>query len=327
MNHPSGLSAAAVQVYRLRVTHPTDSVTELGCRAGLPPEVVIAAESELTRLGLLRTSPAGGWVAVGPETATEELVAATEHEILQLQVALGATRAKMQALSAHYMEARSLRSARGDIETVRGLDNIRAVIDDLARTATTTVDTLAPGGGQGEQALSAALPNDLRVLSRGCQLRILFQDSARRHKPTGQYVTRITAAGAQARCLSHLPTRMILYGDDCAVLPIDHERTGLGVIVVRDASVLGFLRWLYDHHWSQATDFFVDEHESPLGLSSVEAEILSQLASGRTNPTISAELGMSERTVARIVAGLMERLGAGSRFEAGVRAVQLGWVS
>ncbi|WP_209311079.1 helix-turn-helix transcriptional regulator [Streptomyces spiramenti] len=327
MTHPSGLSTVAVTIYRLRVANPTASPEELAARAGLTSAAVAGAEQELGTLGLLRPSPAGGLVAVGPDTATEELVAAGDHDILQAQVALGATRAKMQALSGHYLEARSLRSERGDIETVVGLENIRAVIDDLSRTVTGSVDTLAPGGAQPEHATAAALPSDLRALGRGCRLRILFQYGARRHQPTRHYVSNITSAGAQARCVSHLPTRMILYGEDCAVLPVDHENTGDGVIVVRDASVLSFLRRLYEYYWSRASDFLLEEGDSPLGLSPVESEILAQLAEGRTNPVISADLGVSERTVARIVAALMERLGAGSRFEAGVRAVQLGWVT
>ena len=327
MSHPSGLSADTIRVYRLRVTHPTDSVAELAERAWLAPETVAEAEKELISMGLLCASPAGGWVAVSPDTATEELIASAEQEVLQRQVALGAIRARMHALSSHYLEARSMRSARGDIEIVRGLENVRAIIDDLARTASTSVDTLASGGGQSEQALRAALPNDLRVLSRGCQLRIVFQDSARRHKPTTQYVSRLIAAGGQARCISHLPTRMILYGMDSAVLPIDHERTSIGVVVIRDPSVLGFLRLLYDYYWAEATGFFAADHESPRGLNGEEREILSLLAAGKTNPTISKELGISPRTVARIVAGLMERLGADSRFQAGVKAVQSGWLS
>jgi DNA-binding CsgD family transcriptional regulator/sugar-specific transcriptional regulator TrmB len=326
MNHPSGLSPETLTVYRLRVTHPTDRAAELAQRAGLPRDLVISAEQELTNLGLLRTSPGGGSVAVNPETATEELIAATDQEILQRQVALGAVRARMNALSSHYLEARSMRAARGDIEVVRGLDNVRALIEDLARTASSSVDTLASGGGQSEQALRAALPNDLRVLSRGVRVRIVFQDSARRHRPTARYVSRLAADGGEARCLSHLPTRMILYGQDCAVLPIDHARTSIGVVVIRDTAVLGFLRLLYNHYWARATSFLLKDTSTPRGLDREDHEVLTLLAAGKTNPTISRELGISPRTVARIVASLMERLEADSRFQAGIRAAQLGWL-
>lgn len=327
MDHPSGLSTGTIRVYRLRVTHPTDTVEELAARAQLAPEVAAEAEQELIELGLLGPSPAGGLVAVSPETATEELLASSEQQVLQQQMALGMVRARMHSLSSHYLEARSMRSARGDIEVVRGLGNVRAVIDDLSRTASGSVDTLATGGAQSEQALRSALPSDFRVLSRGCRLRIVFQDSARRHQATNHYVSELTAAGGEARCLPHLPTRLIVYGTDCAVLPIDHERTSIGVVVIRESSVLGFLRLLYDYYWELATDFLDTGKGTPRVLSGEEREILHLLARGKTNPAISKELGISQRTVARIVASLMERLGAESRFQAGIKAVERGWLN
>ncbi|MDP9611903.1 MULTISPECIES: LuxR C-terminal-related transcriptional regulator [Streptomyces] len=45
-----------------------------------------------------------------------------------------------------------------------------------------------------------------------------------------------------------------------------------------------------------------------------------------TDSAVARQLGMSDRTVRRVVAQLMERLGAQSRFEAGVRAVERGWI-
>ncbi|MFF3559037.1 hypothetical protein ACFYXS_03210 [Streptomyces sp. NPDC002574] len=38
------------------------------------------------------------------------------------------------------------------------------------------------------------------------------------------------------------------------------------------------------------------------------------------------KLGLSDRTVRRIVAELMQQIGADSRFQAGVKMVRLGWL-
>lgn len=53
---------------------------------------------------------------------------------------------------------------------------------------------------------------------------------------------------------------------------------------------------------------------------------LELLASGLTDRVAAAHLNISERTYRRQVAELMDRLGARSRFEAGVRAAARGWV-
>ncbi|MGW2374540.1 response regulator transcription factor [Kitasatospora sp. NPDC001683] len=62
------------------------------------------------------------------------------------------------------------------------------------------------------------------------------------------------------------------------------------------------------------------------GLSAQEARAIRLLADGLTDEAVAKRLGVSHRTARRLATELMERLGARSRFEAGVRAVQQGWL-
>ena len=66
--------------------------------------------------------------------------------------------------------------------------------------------------------------------------------------------------------------------------------------------------------------------EQPV-LTPRQAATLRLLAIGHTDESIAKRLGLSDRTVRRIVTDLMRRLDARSRFEAGVRAVQIGWLA
>ncbi|MET8630960.1 LuxR C-terminal-related transcriptional regulator, partial [Kitasatospora sp. NPDC004669] len=50
-------------------------------------------------------------------------------------------------------------------------------------------------------------------------------------------------------------------------------------------------------------------------------------ADGHTDDAIAKRLGVSPRTARRIATDLMERLNARSRFQAGVRATQAGWLA
>lgn len=61
-------------------------------------------------------------------------------------------------------------------------------------------------------------------------------------------------------------------------------------------------------------------------LTGQQATALRLPAEGHTDETIAKRLGVSHRTARRIASELMDRLGARSRFEAGVRAVQQGWL-
>ncbi|MGW3248842.1 helix-turn-helix domain-containing protein [Streptomyces sp. NPDC001070] len=62
------------------------------------------------------------------------------------------------------------------------------------------------------------------------------------------------------------------------------------------------------------------------GLTGQEATTLQLLADGLTDEAIAKRLGVSPRTARRIATDLMERLNARSRFQAGARAVQHGWL-
>jgi DNA-binding NarL/FixJ family response regulator len=57
-----------------------------------------------------------------------------------------------------------------------------------------------------------------------------------------------------------------------------------------------------------------------------DARILSLLSDGRSDSTIARESGISLRTVERRVRSLMDRLGAKTRFQAGVQAARRGWI-
>jgi DNA-binding NarL/FixJ family response regulator len=65
---------------------------------------------------------------------------------------------------------------------------------------------------------------------------------------------------------------------------------------------------------------------APLGLTPHEAATLRLLALGHTDEAIANRLAVSPRTARRTASDLMERLGARNSFQAGVRAVQQGWI-
>lgn len=62
-------------------------------------------------------------------------------------------------------------------------------------------------------------------------------------------------------------------------------------------------------------------------LTDRELEVLSLAAKGFTNKAIGAQLSISDRTVQGHLAHIFDKLQAGSRTEAVMRAVSLGWIS
>lgn len=70
------------------------------------------------------------------------------------------------------------------------------------------------------------------------------------------------------------------------------------------------------------------KESSPVeALTSREIEVLVLVAKGFTNKAIGTQLGISDRTVQGHLAHIFGKLQAGSRTEAVMRAVSLGWIS
>ncbi|MGP3965313.1 response regulator transcription factor [Nonomuraea sp. 3N208] len=67
---------------------------------------------------------------------------------------------------------------------------------------------------------------------------------------------------------------------------------------------------------------------SPDGSTLTEQQraVLRLLATGAKDAAIARSMGVSTRTITRLVSELTAALGASSRFQAGVRAARLGWL-
>src|SRR4030042_3329067 len=84
---------------------------------------------------------------------------------------------------------------------------------------------------------------------------------------------------------------------------------------------------------ANVTQKLLSQLSHPKGTSLVEAltaremEVLELVAKGSTNKAIGVQLGISDRTVKGHLAHIFKKLQAGSRTEAVMRAVSLGWIS
>ncbi|MFJ6687006.1 helix-turn-helix domain-containing protein [Streptomyces werraensis] len=83
---------------------------------------------------------------------------------------------------------------------------------------------------------------------------------------------------------------------------------------------------LFEQTWEQAVPLGVQRPVAPEGPTAQEQVLLKLLAGGSTDEVAARQLGVSLRTVRRIMAELMNRLGARSRFEAGLLAAHSGWL-
>ncbi|MFE0025223.1 LuxR C-terminal-related transcriptional regulator [Amycolatopsis sp. NPDC059021] len=164
-------------------------------------------------------------------------------------------------------------------------------------------------------------------LRAGVRCRALFPDSAR----LSSTLSGLSLAGAQVRTDAEVPMEALVIDRRSVVLPVDRTGTGnqTGVAVFRLPGVVTATAGLFERIWQAAVPLAPAELPDPDDeqmLTGRERDLLALLCSGSTDESAAAQLGISVRTVGRMVADIMNRLGARSRFQAGAKAVDRGWL-
>lgn len=323
-----GLDTDAERVYRTMLSHPDDTVADLCARTGMPDQHLRAALDRLSAMALIHPSLAEGtgFRAVGPETAMELLLARQQAELAAQQMRVEASRAAAAQLIAECSALRPQRAADG-AEQIMGADAIRERLARLADEVQHEIWTFAPGGAHTEEDLRASREPNTRLLERGVRMRTVYLDSVRNHQPTLDHVAWLGQFGGQVRTAPTLPIRMIIADRTRAVLPLDTDDARAGAVILTGTGTVTALCALFDSTWAAATPLGTQPAATPQGqLTPQEHAALKLLAQGCTDEAIAKRLGISPRTARRIAADLLERLDARSRFQAGVHAVQDGWL-
>ncbi|MFF6995708.1 DUF6879 family protein [Streptomyces sp. NPDC008313] len=332
MLEPLGLGAHAAEVYRAMLKRPDYGVEDLVSTLGWQPEVVRSALDECVRLALVKPSwdEPGQLRVVSPEIGLQALLSRQENEFLERQKRIAEARIEVARFVDEYTAAQQrLRST--VIERIMGLDDIRSRIEEFTQECETELLTFATGGPQTEASRRASRPLCEELAQRGVVMRSVYLDSVHNDPGTVDHLRWLHRHGDQVRTTASLPSRMLLFDRTHAVLPIDPDASAAGALVLRGQGVIAVLCELFDRVWECAIPFSGgrpqprDRGEEEL--SGQEQAVLRLLGEGLTDEVVARKLGVSVRTGRRITAELMGRLGARSRFQAGLRAAQLGWLS
>ncbi|MFJ5233187.1 LuxR C-terminal-related transcriptional regulator [Kitasatospora sp. NPDC088391] len=323
---PIGLDAFGEAVYRAMLLHPDLDTAGLATHLDSTEPEVGAALDRLADLALTRPATCGTrWRAVNPERGLAALLAHQEAEELRRQREAERSRAAMAGLIAEYASLHTPGGQRG-IEMLTSLDLVRDRLVQLASDATAEVLSFAPGGPQPAPVMAASRVLDQETLERGVRMRTVYQDSVRNDPATVQYARWLHGLGGTVRTSPTLPLRMIVVDNATALVPIDPEDPRKGAVLLQSPGVVAALRALFDQVWEQARPLGATPRRDPRGLTGQERELLRLLAEGLTDERAAQRLGVSLRTVRRMMADLMVRMDARSRFQAGIQCAALGWL-
>ena len=324
-----GLDNICVQVYLMMHSAPEDDTAQIAERLGFQTAEVIDAIDELSDLTLLRPglSPTQKLRPVSIERAIHTLI---RQQSEQLKIQTGSL-SMLQSAMKELLESRPTREdgfGHADIETLTGAEQVQSLVERLMFRATESVWSAIPGRPMAPEVLEAARPFDEEVSQRGVSGRSLYQNSVLADRRNLDYARWLGSLGSEIRSTPVIPSRMIIVDRSVAAIIYRQPQLPMEMFIVREPALVTPLIELFETTWTAAKPIDgpdpkqADEREP----TPQELALLRLLASGSTDEAAAKKLGVSVRTVRRIMAELMDQLEASSRFEAGHKATQRGWL-
>ncbi|GAA2362736.1 LuxR family transcriptional regulator [Streptomyces cuspidosporus] len=200
-------------------------------------------------------------------------------------------------------------------------EEIRTAAEELIREAEENVDVVLAAEAAHVVALHSVLSEWLRSGGEDVRTRVLCAQNTldwnfvRRHARDGRPL--------EVR-VARIPLLAAFIVDGRAALVCADSAVGRRASAIRDPGVIETLQTLFDGIWRNAV--VVNERVDFGDHARMEMvrPILEWLRLGVTDEVAARELSVSVRTYRRYVAEIMALLGASSRFQAGVRAAELG---
>ena len=324
---PPNLSPGAVTIYLRALRDGEFRWDSAGASTGLSKEEVALCRDELVSSRLLQASGMENesLVPVSPELAASRLAEPFEETIRAYREAVDATRERLLQLMPAYLSRTVSGPVDGGLEIVSDPAEVQRLVNQAVVGCSREMMTVQPGGYRDPVALQAALPRELAAINRGVRYRALYQHTTRTQLSMRSHVDTIVNAGAQVRTADQLAERMFIFDRELAFIPkrSDPDRAP-GAVVVREPVLISFLCALFEQFWVSAVPFITEGPGYQNVSDDLRRAMLGLLSQGLKDEVVARRLGMSVRTCRRHIATLMQELGAESRFEAGVRAAQLG---
>ena len=317
-----GLDEAELAAYRMLVTGPSGTATEVSGALGLSVGKATRVIASLEAKGLVARSGTAidHVVASPPDIALGALIVEHQEGIRQAEL-------EMRALRERYLAASSSR-AEQVVDVVRGREAVRQRFNQLQRGARREVLEFVKG-----DVVAVSVEENVeeeQAISRGVIYRFLLERQTLERPGLMAALSETIQPGVELRVTRELPIRLIVVDREIAMIPLagaTDDQSG-GALLLRAGGLLDLAVSLFEVKWRDATRLDPAGEGAVEGgeLSGRERQILLMLNAGLTDRTVATRLGLSARTVQRYVADMMERAEIDTRLQLGVQATRRGWI-
>jgi DNA-binding NarL/FixJ family response regulator len=194
---------------------------------------------------------------------------------------------------------------------------------DLISQARREVLTIQPEQTLTPEAILTARRIGLPCLRRGVAMKVLLQRRALENEATSALFAELIRHGAQVRLLDGEFQRVLIADRETALVQAERD-TAPGGARVEQGALADVLLSFFDLCWSKALD--ASTLFDPVLLDGTHLKVLQTMSRADKDEVGARELGISVRTYRGRVAELLRRLQATTRFQAALRAKELGLI-
>lgn len=299
---------------------------------GFPEDRIDAAIEALVVQGLIEARGAQQWEVLPPESTLPRMAADLERKA-------SLARASADELSHLFRQAQDGRAAHPfeGIQVLGSLEDIHQATADLAATARERIRSMKDRSARTEHLLSSPLSVHRSVTPGvgGSSLRhtSAYDVSVLQMPGVSTVLETRASVGEQIRFADGVPFSAVVVDDSAALVDLSAwDRSGRDSFVVRNRTIVAAVAATVDAAWRLATPLRAHlgardrSGRERVPLEDRDRKILALLAAGAADSTIARQTEISQRTLERRVRYLMDRLGAATRFQAGVQAGRRGWL-
>lgn len=324
MLEPMGVTLLEEQVYELLVSRGRMSLTEVVAAGDGAPQLLRDALDSLVAKGLVRPSTGddAGFVVTPPEQAFEVLITRRLND-------LHAVRARAAEVAARVRRTTQASDPSQLVEVVSGEGSVRQLLFQAFQSARGEI--LAFDRPPYVTDLTeAAIEQDQQLATHGYRLRTVFDKSLLEDPGHVRRILHGLGHGEEGR-VGSVALKIVIIDREWAILPLrygDAQPAEESAVIVRQSILLDSLIALFESVWQQSVEIKLVAGDLELsGTSENELRQMAQLlAAGMTDIAIGRLLGISPRTVSRRIKDLLDEFKVDSRFQAGIKARQRGWV-
>lgn len=192
------------------------------------------------------------------------------------------------------------------------------------------------GEWTGVAGLEVALALDAGMARRGVRVRAVYPRALLAVPQHAAHLRRVSDAGVSVRVLDHVPHDLLVFDRHTACLTAEPPAPGGNgvadghayqpnggrlVRVVRGPLLAASFAAIYESYWQRAIPLSRTSAAGPrhAQLNPMERAVIRLMTNGYSDDRIARKLGITAPDVQSVMAALMERLDAGSRFEAGYK--------